>query len=437
MTLPSCPLCDGACADADLAPLTTPALRWLWDQVANTADRRGDPHLIAGSALRFRAPDDAEGRAAATGLLGGPLHAGQLRLVPLTTLTDRIRRRGPNLTPGAVAAHATGRALATRAHERREQQLREQHVLDLLSTRLSTVDGPLRGLDAPALCTTFRRSRAFGLLMNAPEPARFVEDAVRVLSELPVAGARTDRRVLASTALTDPHGLDEGQPIAAVVRALLTAGGAVPPNARPRDAWQAVGVDGDELTGGLGALGIYPEGWHLPTAATVTLPPIELADPRWPAPDEPGSWVFVTENPSVLTAARTLAISGGHPRLLCTSGTPSALEAAAVGALCDAGWRVAVRADFDEAGLRHVTALLAAAPSAVPWRMSTADYLAAAEPLAGSTLRRKDELRSPWDPALATTMNRAGAPVYEEALLTDLLTDLRQGRPGDTHEIMR
>ncbi|MEV6905136.1 DUF2399 domain-containing protein [Amycolatopsis sp. NPDC051372] len=41
-------------------------------------------------------------------------------------------------------------------------------------------------------------------------------------------------------------------------------------------------------------------------------------------------------------------------RLLCTVRTPSALEATVIAALADIGWQVAVRADFDVAGLAHV-----------------------------------------------------------------------------------
>jgi len=60
--------------------------------------------------------------------------------------------------------------------------------------------------------------------------------------------------------------------------------------------------------------------------------------------------VFVTENPSVIAAAATAAgtIDGtaddqASPiRLLCTVGTPSAIEAAAIARLAGAGWQVAV-----------------------------------------------------------------------------------------------
>lgn len=64
----------------------------------------------------------------------------------------------------------------------------------------------------------------------------------------------------------------------------------------------------------------------------MTLPPRELAEVRWPAPGRPGMWVFVTENLSVLAAAAHLVRDTGTTvRLLCTVGTPSAVEIAAVG----------------------------------------------------------------------------------------------------------
>ncbi|MEV8612952.1 DUF2399 domain-containing protein [Amycolatopsis sp. NPDC051373] len=61
-------------------------------------------------------------------------------------------------------------------------------------------------------------------------------------------------------------------------------------------------------------------------------------------------------------------------RLLCTVRTPSALEATVIAALADIGWQVAVRADFDVAGLAHVRMLLAACSRARPWRMGALDY---------------------------------------------------------------
>lgn len=146
--------------------------------------------------------------------------------------------------------------------------------------------------------------------------------------------------------------------------------------------------------------------------------------------DERFAWVFVTENPSVLSAARQLALSGAVPRLICTSGTPSALETAAIARLHDAGWNVAVRADFDEAGLTHIQTLRTTTPDATPWRMGTDDYLATVDLDNPRQLTRTQRLRSPWDPGLADAMRRTGTPAYEEALLPQLLDDIATGRPG-------
>ena len=37
---------------------------------------------------------------------------------------------------------------------------------------------------------------------------------------------------------------------------------------------------------------------------------------------------------------------------------------------------------------------------------------------------------TPWDPSLATTMRTSGRPAYEEALIEELLADLRRGYPS-------
>ena len=423
-----CPLCGGACAGVDLGPLTDPGLRWLWEQVAAAADRRGDPDLVAGPVIRVLAPQDAEERAAAVGLLGGSLSAGQRRAVPPQRLTERLRRRGPALTPGAVAAHALGRPLALRARRRAEVAERERWIVGRLRDHLRSGAGPIR-LDPAGTATAFARSRAAAAVRDRVDADQGLLAAVRVLRALPERGASVDRRLLATRVLTGPHDLDDGEPVAAVVRALLAAGGLVPIGTRSRDAWSMVGVDGDELTGGLVVLGIHPAGWQLPPSAIVTLPPVELATCRWGGPDPSGGWVFVTENPSVLTAASRQVRHPAPVRLLCTSGTPSAIEVAAIGRLREAGWQVAVRADFDEAGLRHVAALLAAAPGARPWRMRADDYLSAADPTSEFRFRHPDQLRSPWAPALADVMRRTGIPAFEEALLPALLDDLRHGSP--------
>ncbi|MGH3901424.1 MAG: DUF2399 domain-containing protein [Pseudonocardiaceae bacterium] len=393
-------------------------------------DRRGDPHLVEGPDIGVRAPAGAAERAAAIGLLGGRSNAGQRRMVSLSQLTDKIRRRGAQLTPGAVAAHAVGRRLAERALEQAERSITLRDIGNHLQQRL-TSGFHLAGIDHETTVETIRRNGTLARLLYVRDPVAVIDGATRVVAALPPPGSRVDRRILAERALSHPHGLDEGSPAELLSRALVVAVGLAPSGARARDVWSSVGVDWDELGGGISSLGIHPEGWHLPTTAITTVPPIELVDCTWPPPPTPGSWVFVTENPSVLTAARGLAVTGATPRILCTSGTPSRLETEAIARLTAVGWNLAVRADFDEAGLRHVQALIQAAPTATPWRMSAEDYIAALGLHNRIPLAQSVQLDSPWDPSLAKAMQEIGSSAFEEALISTLIDDLRRGTPKD------
>ncbi|MGW7432363.1 DUF2399 domain-containing protein [Streptomyces sp. NPDC054861] len=122
-----------------------------------------------------------------------------------------------------------------------------------------------------------------------------------------------------------------------------------------------------------------PGRWQLPTGCPLVLPPATLTDIDWPAPTHAACWVFVTENPSVTTAALELP-PAVTVRLLCTVGTPSATELDALARLADSGWNIAVRADFDTAGIQHMRAALRAVPRARPWRMNPGDYLHSLHP---------------------------------------------------------
>ena len=66
--------------------------------------------------------------------------------------------------------------------------------------------------------------------------------AFAVLDALPETGTRLDRRVLASNIARNPHALDDGEPLAALVLALLSAAGITLFAQRSRAAWAAVGV---------------------------------------------------------------------------------------------------------------------------------------------------------------------------------------------------
>lgn len=417
-----CALCDDACVSAELRPLLQSELGWLWTQIADAADRRGDASMSTGI-LEVTAPQDAAARAAAVGLLGDRPLTTRRRRVDLTALTAQLRRRGAALTPGAVAAHARGRPLAPRSKARAEKQQREDALRPIVE---ALVDRPaLRGRCTPEqLWDGLRRTGWLARLHARPEASAVVLAADRVLAQLPEEGARVDRRRLAEAATGDPHALDEATALAGLVLATLAIAGVVPAGSRTRAAWSAVAVELDDLTGGLLTLGLRPAGWVLPQDAIITLPPRVLNHVQWAPPPQPSGTVFITENPSVIAAAADHAAPTASVHVVCTSGTPAAGEIAALSGLVTSGWNVRVRADFDVAGIDHVRALLAGIPGAQPWRMGADEYqrLARADRATVGLIGPVPE--TPWDPRLQQVMSENGLAVYEESLLADLLDDL-------------
>lgn len=98
--------------------------------------------------------------------------------------------------------------------------------------------------------------------------------------------------------------------------------------------------------------------------------------------------------------------------------------------LAERGWNIAVRADFDAAGLQHVAAVLKAVPSARPWRMRTYDYLQSLQAPIADGVALDEIPDTSWDVGLAAAMRERAAAAFEETLLRELLEDLRLGRPG-------
>ena len=428
MSTGPCVLCGGRCAGADLTPLLLPELAWLWTAVADAADRRGDATMLDGPAVTVTAPSDPAARAAVAGLLARAPRPGRQIRVKLHVLTDLVQGRHPNLTPGAVAAHATGRTLALRATQRVEQTARVDRLRVALCAACDN-EPQLVGR-GPSLFLRLRRNGWITRLDALPGNATIVQQAAAVagaVMRIP-DGERFDRRLLVPG---DPHALDDGTALTGVTLALLSGVGRIAADAKatPRSLWAQAGVDCDELMGGLTVLGIHPDRWKLPLGAVCTLPPRELNNPTWPAAPFGGAWVFVTENPSVLAAAADMVArepeNAERVRLVCTMGTPSAVEIAAIAKLAAAGWAVTVRADFDPAGIRHVTALLNGVPRAIPWRMTVADYRASNP----TTQAGESVPPTPWEPNLAEIINTAGTLAFEEGLMGNLMNDLRQGSP--------
>ncbi|MEU9420201.1 DUF2399 domain-containing protein [Streptomyces sp. NPDC048272] len=393
--------------------------------------------MITGTAT-VTAPAGSAERAAVLGLLGtSPLSPGQTKKISLADLTARLRVRGEDLTPGAVAAHAVGRPLGQSAAARARAAARLVSLRQLRERLLAALPANARLRPGPEQWASLLRHGWVSRLAAHPEPERLLAAAAAALGGLPSSGY-ADRRLLAHAVAGDPHALDSATDLGGLVLAEATACGAMPAGLTRRAAWSQLGISLDELSGGLVALGMQPVGWKVPHDQPLVLAPWNLDRLTWPPPPSgERAWVFITENPSIVTAALDRTVDRA-PQLLCTMGTPSATELASITRLARLGWDIAVRADFDIAGIQHVRAVLAAVPGAGVWRMSASDYLNSLHPapLQPAVLDLGRLPPSPWDPALHDVMALHARPAYEEALVNELCADLQAGCPGSSRRTL-
>ncbi|GAB3893566.1 hypothetical protein GCM10029964_070550 [Kibdelosporangium lantanae] len=280
--------------------------------------------------------------------------------------------------------------------------------------------------EQPALLDWVAGVRQTGVVDGSVVRTRQVLDqALRVLAELPATGLPLP--VLAERVLRDPHALDDGTRCAKLVLRALAAVYDVPvpiDAAQRRHLWERAGVADDELSVVVLAAGIRPAGSGVVStvlracadagqAAALTLG--QIRSEPWTAglPDQ--VWVF--ENPSVLA----LALGRFGPRcppVVCTSGWPNSAGILLLRAFADAGCRLLYHGDFDGEGIR-IAANVVSRTGATPWRMGTAEYLAAlGEHPTGPGVGRVTD--APWDPALAGSMREHDVTVSEERV-ADLL----------------
>ena len=288
----------------------------------------------------------------------------------------------------------------------------------------------------PALNDWVALIRRGGLIGGSVRATRrLLEQALAVLAALPADGVA--RPVLADRVLHDPHALDDGRRLGAVVLqavACLTGGAPGEGAEARRQLWQRWGVETDVLSSTVLVAGLrMPGEGHVGTvldacadageAAVLTLAQVRTVEVGG-APAR----VHVVENPSVMASA--LARFGpACPPLVCTSGWPSAAGVVLLRVLRDSGAQLHYHGDLDGEGLR-IVAHLVARVGATPWRMTTTDYEAAlARRSAGPPAGRVTDI--PWDRQLGTSMRAAGVAVTEESVVEDLLSDLRSCRSCD------
>jgi TIGR02679 family protein len=404
--------------------------RWVIDRVRK--------RLAAGESLSGRvtlpAATAAQRRAIDT-LLGRPPGRGQSLTVPLDKLDAVIRRSGLHAEglEGAVVA-LTG-PVVRRAEAQAELQ---QAWASVLAPLAEVADR------RPALRPWFDRAVARGLikrLCGAPTGAApVVASAARLLDRLPVAGIPLSQ--LATDVAGRAHALDPGRPLSTIVLSAIRrtwwTGATEPtsPAQRRRALWDCVGVLTDELSSTVLVLNLpvsHPADSGLARILAVAgdsgeplvLNLRQLTRTRLAFGLRP---IFVCENPSVVLAAAN-ALGPACPPLVCVGGQPTAAAMRLLAQLSQSGCTLHYHGDFDWGGIRIANLLWGRFPMQA-WRFDTRSYV---DGLSGRSVPlRGRPVTAVWDPDLRTAIERHGVRLEEEAVLTDLLTDLNRGAPPES-----
>lgn len=390
----------------------------VWSRARQVVER--DPAGWGAGKLSLGEPSVAE-REAVDRLLGRSSGGSRL-VVPLAALDEALRSGPLALSLPAWLALIGGplRDRPARA-ARREASLAEAEARADRS----------RHAGEPWFVTWRERVRQVGQLVALEGLGQLDRwhRALDVLDALPAGGEH--RAVLASRCAGDPKALDGSAPATLATLVLgawaLREGVEAPVDAEAvRALWARAGVGSDALASQVLVLNLRPSGesalacWlraaaEVGHAVVLTLAdlerfPLELSHPV----------VYVCENPAVLHAAAKRWGPACAP-MVCTNGRPHAacwrvLEALPAGA-------VRYHGDFDLAGTQIAAELLSRTGGA-PWRMSEADYRAAAV-AGGPKLEGAERVRTPWAPGLADAMRELGVVVFEEQVVVGLVEDAR------------
>jgi uncharacterized protein (TIGR02679 family) len=291
------------------------------------------------------------------------------------------------------------------------------------------------GARHPGLAQLLQSSVGLGLLkrlarQDAEAAARLRDRADLVLRRLPALGQ--PRAQLAAETLGDAHALDNGEPAATLVLAVLRQAvplgedGAAPDAAEEEDRrtlWARAGVLVNELARPALVLNLpLAGGGHLAGVAGepayASLRRLKRSPPRLAVA---GRTVYVCENPNLVAIAADRLGARCAP-LVCTDGTPAAAQRTLLAQLAQAGARLLYHGDFDWAGLR-IANLVIGSFGAQSWRFGAADYTAATGIASGQALTGS-MVAAAWDAALAPAMQRHGLAIAEEAVAAALLPDL-------------
>lgn len=406
----------------------SPELRPLWEAARDRLERRGREErgrvtLASLGASERRAIARLVGAAAVPD--DGPVW------VELSEVDSALRRQATGAGLAEVLEWLGG-PLGVRVSAARRQSEARAALFD-------GADGHEAFARHPDLSGWLSWLRARGMLARLPadEGRRVLFTALDVLAVLPAE--RVSLPVLAGRATGATHALDRGEPVAVVVdRALAMLSGREPGTPR-RDLWAGFGVSLDAVSPTALALGLRGLPGHLGRvldAAADAGEPVHVTLRMLRGIDALGvpGVVSLCENRSVIEAAADELGARSGP-LVCLSGEPSAAGRELVRLLAAGGTRLRYHGDFDAEGIAIADSVIAPGGPAEPWRMAAADYATASTSTPVQEPLGRRPPRAAWDPALTAAMTDAGARIYEEHVIGDLLGDL--AAEGVVREVKR
>lgn len=391
----------------------------------------GNGRKLTGTPLRL-VDLTPEQRTAIAGLLGVSAAGSGPLSVRLAAVDDALRRGAAGIDLVGWLESLSG-PLRDRRAERRAGAAGRQAAW-------AAAEGHPALLARPELAgwvAGLRRSGAATRRSGSPEGgAALVVAALDVVARLPVTTTQ-GLAVFAASCTGDAHGLDRDRALGALVAGALAV---LHPDDDDDDdhpgvaaivwrrRWARVGVVCDDLSTSALVLNLPVVGDDIVACAIddhrvvgeplrLTLRQLAGSDLRFRSAD-----VYVCENPTVVAHAATLLDDGCRP-LVCVEGQPNSAVHEVLRRVVAAGGRLRVHGDFDWDGLR-IAATTIARYGADPWRMSTADYRAAAAGARVSLPAAPAGLTTPWAPDLVAAIAETGVAVYEEQVLDTLVDDL-------------
>lgn len=403
-------------AENTLAGFARPGLKRLWETARRRLERNGV--TITTSPLALDDLTDEE-MAAICGLLARRRPPDNRIRVSLVALDDALR-----------ASHAqrglleTLEAMSGPVRDRKAERAAGHHErAELWNAAFAHPSADIDGV-ATWLESVRRRGRLTRLTVD--DPAAVLGRALDGVGWLHANGEAMlteplPLAVVAALQFGDAHAADAETALGSLLEDAVVA---LSGSADVRAAWRRFGVQLDNVSSSALTYMLPGAPGSVAGAARATAEPLRVTQRMFEhgfgLDVQPGSIVWVCENPSVLMLAADRLGDTCRP-LVCLEGMPSAVTGHLLASVRSAGGELRVHSDFDFGGIA-ITSHVVARFGALPWRMGPADYVAA---LDGPTIPLQQRIgATPWDPELGSAMTHHRRAIHEEVLFPTLLADL-------------